>query len=80
MLSHKCNRLFLIHGAILSYRVPFLSIGAVGGIMALANFAAEPLHQIQEAYLSGRTVEARQIQLSLARINTAAQQNMACQA
>jgi 4-hydroxy-2-oxoglutarate aldolase len=49
----------------------FLSIGAIGGIMALANFAACPLRRIYDAYLSGRMEEAKQIQLSLALINTA---------
>jgi 4-hydroxy-2-oxoglutarate aldolase len=51
--------------------LPFLSIGAAGGIMALANFAARPLRQLYEAYLKGRSSEAQQIQLSLAQINTA---------
>ena len=51
--------------------LPFLSIGAVGGIMALANFAARPLRKLYDAYLAGRMEEARHIQLSLAHINTA---------
>jgi 4-hydroxy-2-oxoglutarate aldolase len=51
--------------------LPFLSIGAVGGIMALANFAAVPLKKLMDAFQAGRIAEARQIQLALAEINSA---------
>jgi len=51
--------------------LPFLSLGAVGGIMALANFAAVPLRQVWDAFHAGRLDEARKIQLSLAEINSA---------
>lgn len=51
--------------------LPFLSLGAAGGIMALANFAADPLKKLSDAFYSGHLAEARQIQLSLAEINTA---------
>ena len=51
--------------------LPFLSIGAVGGIMALANFAAVPLRKLMDAFQAGRIAEARQIQLALADINSA---------
>jgi 4-hydroxy-2-oxoglutarate aldolase len=51
--------------------LPFLSLGAVGGIMALANFAAVPLRQMWEAFFAGRIEEARKLQLSLAEINIA---------
>lgn len=49
----------------------FLSLGAVGGIMALANIAAEPLHQLMTAWENGRFTQARQIQLSLVNLNSA---------
>ena len=51
--------------------LPFLSIGAVGGIMALANFAAVPLRQMWDAFFAGGIEEARKLQLSLAEINVA---------
>jgi 4-hydroxy-2-oxoglutarate aldolase len=51
--------------------LPFLSIGAVGGIMALANFAAVPLRRLYDAFRAGRADEARRIQLALVNINTA---------
>jgi 4-hydroxy-2-oxoglutarate aldolase len=51
--------------------LPFLSIGAVGAIMALANFAAVPLRRMWVAFFDGRLEEARHLQLSLAEINIA---------
>ncbi len=51
--------------------LPFLSLGAVGGIAALANFAAVPLRQVWDAFHSGHMDQARKIQLSLAEINAA---------
>lgn len=51
--------------------LPFLSLGAVGGIMALANFAALPLRKLWDAFKAGQLQEARLIQLSLAGINSA---------
>jgi 4-hydroxy-2-oxoglutarate aldolase len=49
--------------------LPFLSLGAVGGIMALANFAAIPLREVWDCFQSGQLEQARQVQLSLAEIN-----------
>lgn len=51
--------------------LPFLSIGAAGGIMALANIAARPLRRLADAFATGRNDEARRIQLSLVDINAA---------
>ncbi len=51
--------------------LPFLSIGAVGGIMALANFACVPLRGVWNAFYNGQFNEARQMQLGLAEINHA---------
>jgi 4-hydroxy-2-oxoglutarate aldolase len=50
--------------------LPFLCLGAVGGIMALANFAAVPLREIWDCFHEGRLEQARQVQLSLVEINT----------
>ncbi len=49
--------------------LPFLSLGAVGGIMALANFAALPLRQVWDCFTAGQLDQARQVQVSLAGIN-----------
>ncbi len=51
--------------------LPFLSLDAVGGIMALANIAAAPLRQLMDAFASGRLDAAREIQLRLVGINNA---------
>ena len=51
--------------------LPFLCLGAVGGIMALANFASRRLRELMDAFTAGQMLEAKQIQLSLAEINTA---------
>jgi 4-hydroxy-2-oxoglutarate aldolase len=51
--------------------LPFLSLGAAGGIMALANFAGRPLRRIWDAFFGSQLDEARRIQLALANINTA---------
>jgi 4-hydroxy-2-oxoglutarate aldolase len=51
--------------------LPFLSLGAVGGIMALANFAARPLRRVWDAFHQGHMDEARKVQLALADINSA---------
>lgn len=51
--------------------LPFLSIGASGGIMALLNFAAWPMRALVDAYQAGKNAEAMRIQLALAPINMA---------
>jgi len=51
--------------------LPFLTLGAAGGIMALANFATASLRRVWEAFFEGRLKEARVIQRSLADINNA---------
>ncbi len=51
--------------------LPFLSLGAVGGIMGLANIAAAPLRQLMDAFASGHLGNARELQLRLVGINSA---------
>lgn len=51
--------------------LPFLSLGAVGGVMALANFAAVPLRQVMDDFYTGRLNKARQTQLAVADLNHA---------
>ncbi len=62
---------FQVFAGTASALLPFLSIGAAGGVMALANFAAVPLHQLLDAFMAGRNDEARRIQISVADINLA---------
>jgi 4-hydroxy-2-oxoglutarate aldolase len=51
--------------------LPFLSIGAVGTISALANIAAWPLRSVLELFQAGQQQEARRVQLSLVQLNQA---------
>jgi 4-hydroxy-2-oxoglutarate aldolase len=51
--------------------LPFLSIGAAGGITALSNVAAGPLRRLAAAFAAGRNDEARHLQLALTPLNTA---------
>lgn len=51
--------------------LPFLSLGAVGGIMALANVAPVQLRQIADAFQAGDLTSARRLQLSVAALNEA---------
>ncbi|MDP9309648.1 MAG: dihydrodipicolinate synthase family protein [Chloroflexota bacterium] len=51
--------------------LPFLSIGAVGGIMGLANVAAEELRDVVVAFEHNQRDVARQRQLGLAGLNSA---------
>jgi 4-hydroxy-2-oxoglutarate aldolase len=51
--------------------LPFLSIGAIGGIMALANVAAVPLRRLWDAFHRGDLESAKNTQLSLGPLNAA---------
>ena len=51
--------------------LPFLSVGAVGGIMALANVAAGPLRQLVDAFEQDQRDPARRLQHALAGLNSA---------
>lgn len=51
--------------------LPFLSIGAVGGIMGLANVAANELREVVVAFEQNQRDVARQRQLVLAGLNSA---------
>lgn len=62
---------FLVFSGTGSALLPFLSLGAVGGVLALANFAAVPLRRVYDAFKAGKMDEARKLQLSLAPVNAA---------
>jgi 4-hydroxy-2-oxoglutarate aldolase len=51
--------------------LPYLSIGAVGGVTAVANIAAVALRGILDSFTSGQLEEARRLQISLAELNSA---------
>jgi len=53
------------------FRYPAMVLGAVGGIMALANIAPEQCHRIYQYAQEGRHEDARQLQLKMIPANTA---------
>ncbi len=53
------------------FLLPALSIGATGGILALANIAPAACLAVRQRFLEGRIEEARRIQLEMIPLNTA---------
>lgn len=53
------------------FLLPSLSVGAIGGIMALANIAPNACIAIRRYYLEGRQIEARELQLRMVPVNSA---------
>jgi 4-hydroxy-2-oxoglutarate aldolase len=51
--------------------LPFLSLGGVGAVAALANIAAAPLRQLLDLYKRGELGAAGVLQLRLAPLNSA---------
>ena len=54
-----------------SFLLPALTVGAVGGVMALAAVAPDPLAEIIESFQNGDMKKARDIQLGLISANAA---------
>ncbi|MEA3239384.1 MAG: dihydrodipicolinate synthase family protein [Candidatus Bipolaricaulota bacterium] len=54
-----------------SFLLPALSIGAVGGILALANIAPVQCLEIRQHFLDRKWEEARQMQMRMISVNTA---------
>ena len=54
-----------------SFLLPSLSVGAVGGVLALANIAPAQCLAIRDLAMSGKWNEAREIQVRLIEANTA---------
>lgn len=53
------------------FLLPALSVGAIGGIMALANIAPNACIAIRRFHLEGRQTEARELQIRMAPVNSA---------
>jgi 4-hydroxy-2-oxoglutarate aldolase len=51
--------------------LPSLSVGAIGGVMALANIAPKACIAIRSFHLEGRQLEARELQLRMIPVNSA---------
>ena len=54
-----------------SFFLPALSVGAVGGVMALANIAPDQCLALHNHFLRGELEEARDLQIRLIPVNTA---------
>ena len=54
-----------------SFLLPALSVGAIGGVLALANIAPAQCIQIYQNFLEGKMEEARTLQLDMIPVNTA---------
>lgn len=54
-----------------SFLLPALSVGAVGGVLALANIAPEQCLAIHQHFLNGEWEQAREIQVRMIPVNTA---------
>jgi len=54
-----------------SFLLPVLSIGAVGGVLALANIAPEQCLAIRQHFLNGEWEKAREIQVRMIPVNAA---------
>jgi len=54
-----------------SFLLPALSVGAVGGILALANIAPAQCLAIREHFLKGELDQARELQVRMIPVNTA---------
>lgn len=54
-----------------SFLIPAMSVGAVGGILALANIAPSLCIEMYEAFLAGDISKARDIQLNIIPVNAA---------
>lgn len=53
------------------FLIPAMSVGAVGGILALANIAPSYCIEMYEAFISGDISKARNVQLNVIPVNTA---------
>jgi 4-hydroxy-2-oxoglutarate aldolase len=70
-IRQKAGPGFQVLAGSAGFLLPALSIGAVGGVPALANIAPEQCIDIHRYFLEGKRKEARDLQVRLAPLNTA---------
>jgi len=70
-IRYRVKPEFQILAGSAGFLVPALSVGATGGILALANIAPAYCIEMYEAFIAGDMVKARQLQLELIPVNTA---------
>mmetsp|Transcript_11456 Transcript_11456/g.15899 ORF Transcript_11456/g.15899 Transcript_11456/m.15899 type:complete len:350 (+) Transcript_11456:57-1106(+) len=71
----KLHRHFNVMAGSGGYLLPALSVGAAGGIMALANVFPAKCHKIIELFQTGKMDEARELQNLLVPVNQAVTKN-----
>lgn len=71
LLAHRCAPGFQLLAGSAGFFLAALAVGAVGGVMAAANFAARPLAELRRRFLAGDLAGARSLQHQLIEVNTA---------
>jgi 4-hydroxy-2-oxoglutarate aldolase len=70
-IKRICKPDFQILAGSAGFLLPALSIGAVGGILALANIAPQYCLDIYQAYMNGELEKSREFQLKMIPVNAA---------
>jgi 4-hydroxy-2-oxoglutarate aldolase len=70
-IRHRVKPDFQILAGSAGFLLPALSIGAVGGILALANIAPEKCIEIYSSFSSGNLARSREVQLQMISLNFA---------
>jgi 4-hydroxy-2-oxoglutarate aldolase len=70
-IRHRVKPEFQILAGSAGFLLPALTIGAIGGILALANIAPEQCVKIYKSFSEGDLVQAREMQLKMISINFA---------
>jgi 4-hydroxy-2-oxoglutarate aldolase len=71
LMSHTTRDGFQLLAGSAGFLLASLVVGAVGGVMALANIAAPQLYELYKLYNEGDLAAARALQLKLIEVNTA---------
>ncbi len=69
-ISGKAKNGFQVLAGSAGFLLPALSVGATGGILALANIAPRQCTGIYEAFVTGNNMEAMQLQQRMIQVNT----------
>jgi 4-hydroxy-2-oxoglutarate aldolase len=70
-IRHRVKPEFQILAGSASFLLPALTMGAVGGILALANIAPDQCVKIYTSFSKGDLIQAREMQLKMISINSA---------
>jgi 4-hydroxy-2-oxoglutarate aldolase len=70
-IRQKAGPGFQVLAGSAGFLLPALSMGAIGGVMALANIAPAQCSAIFQLFLEGRRIEARDLQIAMVPVNSA---------